>query len=75
LEDDLRPEYDFSKMKLVGRGIFAERFRSGMKVILLDESEGNIDRNKSEQGNSRPERDFGKVQIVRRGPRRKKAGQ
>jgi len=35
-EDDLRPEYDFSKMRLVGRGIYAERFRSGTNLALLD---------------------------------------
>ncbi len=35
-EDDLRPEYDFSKMKFVGRGIYAERYRSGTNVVLLD---------------------------------------
>jgi hypothetical protein len=36
LEDDLLPEYDFSKMKLVGRGIYAERFKSGTNLALLD---------------------------------------
>jgi len=36
LEDDLLPEYDFSKMKLIGRGIYAERFRSGTNIVLLD---------------------------------------
>jgi hypothetical protein len=36
LEDDLLPEYDFSKMKLIGRGIYAERFRSGTNLALLD---------------------------------------
>ncbi|MCA1600409.1 MAG: hypothetical protein LC776_01770 [Acidobacteria bacterium] len=36
LEDDLRPEYDFSKMKFVGRGIYAERYRSGTNLVLLD---------------------------------------
>lgn len=36
LEDDLRPEYDFSKMKIVGRGIYAKRFRSGTNIVLLD---------------------------------------
>ncbi len=35
-EDDLRPEYDFSKMKFVGRGIYAERYRSGTNLVLLD---------------------------------------
>jgi hypothetical protein len=36
LEDDLRPEYDFSKMKLIGRGIYAKQFRSGTNLALLD---------------------------------------
>ena len=35
-EDELRPEYDFSKLKLVGRGIYAERYRSGTNLVLLD---------------------------------------
>ncbi len=35
-DDDLLPEYDFSKMKLVGRGIYAKRFRSGTNLVLLD---------------------------------------
>lgn len=35
-DDDLRPEYDFSKMKLIGRGIYAKRFRSGTNLVLLD---------------------------------------
>ena len=30
------PEYDFSKMRMVGRGIYAERFRSGTNLVLLD---------------------------------------
>jgi len=36
LEDELRPEYDFSKMKLVGRGIYAERYRLGTNFVLLE---------------------------------------
>ena len=36
VEDDLRPEYDFSKMKIVGRGIYAKRYRSGTNLVLLD---------------------------------------
>ncbi len=35
-DDDLRPEYDLSKLKFVGRGIYAERFRSGTNLALLD---------------------------------------
>jgi hypothetical protein len=36
LDDDLRPEYDFSKMKIVGRGIYAKRYRSGTNLVLLE---------------------------------------
>lgn len=36
LQDDVLPEYDFGKMKLVGRGIYAERFRSGTNLARLD---------------------------------------
>jgi hypothetical protein len=36
LEDDMRPEYDFSKMKIVGRGIYAKRYRSGTNLVLLE---------------------------------------
>ncbi len=35
-KDEMRAEYDFSKMKLVGRGIYAERYRSGTNIVLLD---------------------------------------
>jgi hypothetical protein len=35
-DDDLLPEYDFSKMKLVGRGIYAEQYRAGTNLALLD---------------------------------------
>ena len=35
-DDDMRAEYDFSNMKLVGRGIYAERYRSGTNIVLLD---------------------------------------
>jgi hypothetical protein len=36
VEDELLPEYDFSKMKLVGRGIYAERCRYGTNLVMLD---------------------------------------
>lgn len=38
-EDEMRSEYDFRELKLVGRGIYAERFREGVKIVLLDESD------------------------------------
>lgn len=36
LDDELRPEYDFSKMKIVARGVYRERYRSGTNLVLLD---------------------------------------
>src|SRR5437667_8826202 len=35
VSDEMRPEYDLSKMKLVGRGIYAKRYRSGTNLVLL----------------------------------------
>jgi len=35
-EDDMRPEYDLSKLKFVGRGIYAKSYRSGTNLVLLD---------------------------------------
>lgn len=34
--DEMRPEYDLSKLKFVGRGIYAERYRSGTNLVLLE---------------------------------------
>jgi len=34
--DELRPEYDLRKLKFVGRGIYADRYRSGTNLVLLD---------------------------------------
>jgi hypothetical protein len=36
LEDDLRPEYGFSKLKGGVRGKYAERYQSGTNLVLLD---------------------------------------
>lgn len=36
LEDDLRPEYDFSKMKGGIRGKYVDRYRAGTNIVLLD---------------------------------------
>ncbi|MFN5514929.1 MAG: hypothetical protein ACK5CA_09330 [Cyanobacteriota bacterium] len=36
LEDDLRPEYDFTKMQGGVRGKYVERYRAGTNVVLLD---------------------------------------
>ena len=35
-KDELRPEYDLRKLKAIGRGIYAERYRSGTNLVLLE---------------------------------------
>ena len=35
LDDDMRPEYDLSKLKGGVRGKYAERFRHGTNLVLL----------------------------------------
>ena len=35
-EDELRPEYDFSQLKGRERGKYAERYREGTNLVLLD---------------------------------------
>jgi hypothetical protein len=35
-EDELRPEYDFSKLKGRVRGKYVERYREGTNLVLLD---------------------------------------
>ena len=34
--DEMRSEYDLRKLKFVGRGIYAERYRSGTNLVLLE---------------------------------------
>ena len=34
--DEMKPEYDFKNLKIVGRGIYAKRFRSGTNLVLLE---------------------------------------
>ena len=36
LENEMRPEYDFSQMKGGVRGKYVERYRSGTNLVLLD---------------------------------------
>ena len=36
LEDDVRPEYDFSQMEGGVRGKYVERYKGGTNIILLD---------------------------------------
>jgi hypothetical protein len=35
-EDDLRPEYDFAQLEGGVRGKYAERYREGTNLVLLD---------------------------------------
>jgi hypothetical protein len=35
-DDDLRPEYDFSQLRRIGTGIYAERYRAGTNLVRLD---------------------------------------
>ena len=35
-EDDLRPEYDLSRMKGGVRGKYVDRYREGTNLVLLD---------------------------------------
>ena len=36
MEDELRSEYDFSKLKGGVRGKYVDRYRSGTNIVLLD---------------------------------------
>ena len=35
LKEDLKPEYDLSKLRLVGRGKYAQRYNAGTNLVLL----------------------------------------
>ena len=36
MEDELRPEYDLSKLKNANKGKYASRYREGTNLILLE---------------------------------------
>lgn len=36
-EDDLRPEYDFAKLGKAARGKYAETYKQGSNLVLLDD--------------------------------------
>jgi len=49
-DDEMLPEYDLSKLKLVGRGVYAERYRAGVKFIVRnDKDQVNENDNDEEQ--------------------------
>jgi hypothetical protein len=50
-ESEMRPEYDFSKMKFVGRGIYAERYREGVKFSLVHDNEELKTESNEQSGN------------------------
>ena len=33
-QDELRPEYDLSKLKVAGQGLYADRYAGGVKFIV-----------------------------------------
>lgn len=33
---DMKEEYDFSKMKSLGKGKYADRYKEGTNVVLID---------------------------------------
>jgi hypothetical protein len=35
LKGDLKPEYDLTKLKLVGRGKYAQKYNAGTNLVLL----------------------------------------
>jgi hypothetical protein len=72
-QDEMRAEYDLSKLKFVGRGIYAERFRRGTNLAQLIERDRRASEEQAESDDLRPEYDFSKMQIVKRGPARKRA--
>ena len=53
-DDEMLPEYDLSKLKLVGRGIYAERYRAGVRFsIRNDKDPVNENDNDDEQSEER----------------------
>jgi hypothetical protein len=35
INDEIRTEYDFAKMKLVGKGKYAKRYQAGTNIVAL----------------------------------------
>jgi hypothetical protein len=53
-DGEMLAEYDLSKLKLVGRGIYAERYRAGVTFsIQTDKESGNGNENDEEQTGER----------------------
>jgi hypothetical protein len=60
-DDEMRPEYDFSKLKLIGRGIYAERFRRGTNLAELIERDRRANEQKADVDDLSPEHNLSKV--------------
>jgi hypothetical protein len=52
MEDELRPEYDLSKLKKVGRGIYAQRVRERSNIVILEPDVSKVFRNGKEVNNA-----------------------
>jgi hypothetical protein len=59
-EDEMRPEYDFSKLQLVGRGIYAERFRRGTNLAELVKRDRRANEQKADVDDLCPEHNSSK---------------
>jgi len=46
-DDEMLPEYDLSKLNLVGRGIYSEQYRAGVKFIIHNDGD-RVDENENE---------------------------
>ncbi len=53
LEDELRSEYDFSKMTGGVKGKYIERYRAGTNLVLLDPDVAQAPRRNSSSNGSR----------------------
>jgi hypothetical protein len=52
-EDEMRPEYDFSKLRFVGRGVYAERYRAGVTFIVQNDRNHVNENDNNEQSGER----------------------
>ena len=43
-DDEMLAEYDLSKLKLVGRGIYTERYRAGVQFVIRNDGD-SVDEN------------------------------
>lgn len=42
MEDDLRPEYDFSELSKAVRGKYAKQYQKGTNLVLLDQDVAEV---------------------------------